>query len=306
MSIEIGEIKIIPNQLTIGAEINGLDLSRPLSDNDFNSIYQALLQYKVIYFRDQKISAEQQIEFAKKFGELEINPFRPQGEGKPELQIIKNDKNNPVLSTDVWHSDLTFREKPTKFTILRCLEVPEQGGDTLWSDMCAAYEGLSESVKNFISELEAIHDFKNFRVLYRGTAEKREELHKMEEMFPNPTHPVIITHPETLQRVLFVNRQFTVRIKGMSDYESRNVLELLYDQASVPEYQFRLKWYPGTIAIWDNRLCQHYAVNDYYPKLRHMERVAILGDSIPYFDPQAKSTMEYTSINRVHAVEGLH
>lgn len=304
--MEMSKIEVVPNQLTIGAEIKGLDLTRPLSDNDFNSIYQALLQYKVIYFRDQKITTDQHIDFSKKFGELEINPFRPQGEGKPELQIIKNDKNNPVLSTDVWHSDLTFREKPTKFTILRCIEIPEQGGDTLWSDMCAAYEGLSESIRNFISELEAIHDFKNFRVLYRGTAQKREELHKMEDMFPNPSHPVIITHPETLQRVLFVNRQFTVRIKGMSDDESRKVLEMLYEQASVPEYQFRLKWHPGTIAIWDNRLCQHYAVNDYYPKLRHMERVAILGDSVPYFDPQAKANIECPSINRVHAVEGLH
>jgi len=306
MSMEKGKIVVVPNQPSIGAEITGLDLARPLSDDDFNFVYQALLTYKVIYFRDQNITTDQHIEFAKKFGEPEINPFRPQGEGKPELQIIKNDENNRVLSTDVWHADLTFREKPTKFTILRCLEVPTQGGDTLWSDMCAAYEGLSESIRNFITELEAIHDFKNFRVLYRGTAEKREELHKMEEMFPNPTHPVIITHPETNQRVLFVNRQFTLRIKGMSDYESRKILELLYDQASVPEYQFRLKWHPGTVAIWDNRLCQHYAVNDYYPSLRHMERVAIVGDAAPCFDANAKPKQKYHSIKRVHAVEGLH
>ncbi len=125
-------------------------------------------------------------------------------------------------------------------------------------------------------------------------------------MFPNPTHPVIITHPETQQRVLFVNRQFTVRIKDMSDYESRKLLDLLYDQASVPEYQFRLKWRPGTVAIWDNRLCQHYAVNDYYPNLRHMERVAIEGDVIPYFNADAKPDPKYPSIRRVHAVEGMH
>ncbi len=300
------DIDIIARQPTIGAEIKGLDLSGPLSTDEFNIVYQALLSYKVIYFRDQNINTDQHLALAKQFGELEVNPFRPQGEGRPALQIIKNDKDNRVLSTDVWHADLTFREKPTKFTILRCLEIPPQGGDTVWADMCAAYDGLSESMKNFVCGLEAIHDFKNFRVLYRGTEEKRQELHKMEDMFPNPTHPVIITHPETQQRVLFVNRQFTVRIKDMSDYESRKLLDLLYDQASVPEYQFRLKWRPGTVAIWDNRLCQHYAVNDYYPNLRHMERVAIEGDVIPYFNADAKPDPKYPSIRRVHAVEGMH
>jgi len=299
-------MEIIANQPTIGAEIKGLDLSRPLSTAEFDNVYQALLSYKVIYFRDQNISPDQHEALAKQFGELEVNPFRPQGEGRPALQIIKNDQDNPVLSTDVWHADLTFREKPTKFTILRCIEIPAQGGDTLWSDMCAAYDGLSDSMKKFVCSLEAIHDFKNFRVLYRGTEEKRQELHRMEDMFPNPAHPVVISHPETKQRVLFVNRQFTVRIKDMSDYESRKVLDLLYDQASVPEYQFRLKWHPGTIAIWDNRLCQHYAVNDYYPNLRHMERVAIEGDAVPHFDADAIPEQKYRTIRRVHAVEGLH
>jgi taurine dioxygenase len=128
----------------------------------------------------------------------------------------------------------------------------------------------------------------------------------MEKMFPNPLHPVIITHPETFQRVLFVNRQFTLRIKGLSDDESRSLLELLYGQASVPEYQFRLKWQPGTVAIWDNRSCQHYAVNDYYPNNRHMERVAVAGNTEPYFDASVTPVREPTRINRAHVIEGLH
>jgi taurine dioxygenase len=128
----------------------------------------------------------------------------------------------------------------------------------------------------------------------------------MEDMFPNPLHPVVITHPQTLQRVLYVNRQFTLRIDGMPELEGRNILEILYEQAKVPEYQFRLSWQPGTLAIWDNRLCQHYAVNDYYPYRRHMERVAIAGDVAPYLDLEARPIEDFASITRIHAYEGVH
>lgn len=299
-------IDVIRCQPSIGAEIRGVDLSKTIMTSVFKDIYSALLEYKVLFFRNQKMTAEQQIHLGKQFGPLETNPFRPQGEGRPELQIVKNNRDNPVLSTDVWHSDLTFRSKPTKFTILYCLEIPEFGGDTIWANMCAAYDGLSESMRNFIISLSATHDFKNFRVLFKNNLEKQGELQRMEKMFPNPIHPVVITHPETLQRVLFVNRQFTLRIEEMNDDKSSELLEILFDQSSIPEYQFRLKWQPGTVAIWDNRSCQHYAVNDYYPNNRHMERIAVAGDKAPYFDVSAKPSQEYNKIFRVHAMEGLH
>lgn len=296
-------MEIIRCQPTIGAEIRGVDLAQPLSRETFGAIHAALLEHKIVFFRDQRISADEQVEFARRFGPLEVNPFRPQGENSPELQIIRNDGDNPVLSTDVWHADLTFREKPTKFTILRCLEMPACGGDTLWADMCAAYDGLSEPLRTLVTGLGAVHDFKNFRVLFRGDPGKREQLARMEEMFPNPTHPVVITHPETGRRVLFVNRQFTLRINGMNADESRQLLEILYQQASVPEYQFRLRWRPGTLAVWDNRSCQHYAANDYYPQRRHMERVAVAGDARPRFDPQALPSGDHATIRRVHAFD---
>lgn len=298
--------EVIPCQRTIGAEIRGVDLLRPLSDSAFDAIYNALLRFKVIFFRDQPITTEQHVEFARRFGPLEQNPFRPQREDIPELQIIRNNKDNPVLSTDVWHADLTFREFPTKFTILRCLQIPERGGDTMWADMCAAYDGLSPKLREFITGLTATHDFKNFRVLYKGDAQKRAQLLQMEEMFPNLSHPVVINHPQTGQRVLFVNRQFTLHIDDLSDLESRNILEILYHQSSVPEYQFRLTWKPDTLVVWDNRHCQHYAVNDYYPYPRHMERVAVAGDARPAFDPAARPVQEYATISRVHAHAGLH
>ncbi|MEX0732123.1 MAG: TauD/TfdA family dioxygenase [Aquisalimonadaceae bacterium] len=270
--------EIEPIGRTIGAEIHGLDLTRPISSDTFASLEAALIEHKVIYMRDQHMDTARHVEVGRMFGELEVHPFRPQGEF-PEIMKLDNHKDNPVLSTDVWHSDTTFRRCPTKYSILRCLRIPKTGGDTLWADMTAAFNGLSDTMKTVLEQLDAVHDFKNFRALYTGgSPEKQEELRKMEELYPNPTHPVIRTHPVTGQKVLFVNGNFTLRIAGMHDDESQALLELLYRQAQVPEYQFRLRWKPGTIVFWDNRSTQHYASNDYYPDRRTMERVAVVGD----------------------------
>jgi taurine dioxygenase len=144
--------------------------------------------------------------------------------------------------------------------------------------MCAAYDGLSAPLKNMVDGLEAVHDFKNFRALFTNSEQDRQRLRQMEALYPNPTHPVVRTHPVTGRKALYVNRQFTLRITGLKERESQALLELLYEQAQVPEYQFRLRWKPHTIALWDNRSTQHYAANDYYPNRRHMERVAVIGD----------------------------
>ncbi len=262
---------------TIGAEIRGLDLSQPLDAETFAALEAVLIEHKMIFLRDQHITTAQHVAFGELFGALEVHPFRPEGEF-PQIMVLDNHKDNPVLSTDVWHSDTTFRECPTKYSILRCLEMPKVGGDTLWADMCAAYEGLSEPIRKLIDGLTAVHDFKNFRALYGSGDEDQAKLRRMEKLYPNPTHPVVRTHPVTGRKVLYVNPQFTLRINGMSEGESKALLELLYEQVHVPEYQFRLRWKPGTIALWDNQSTQHYAANDYYPNRRHMERVAVIGD----------------------------
>lgn len=268
---------ITPIGPTIGAEVTGLDLHQPLDDAAFAAFEAALIQHKVLFARDQFLSTEEHVALGRRFGELEVHPFRPEGQF-PEIMVLDNHKDNPVLSTDVWHSDTTFRQCPTRYSILRCLEMPAVGGDTLWADMAAAYDGLSEPLKTLIDGLEAVHDFKNFRVLFAKDAEGRERLKRMEELYPNPTHPVVRTHPVTKRKILYVNPQFTLHIKGLKERESRALLELLYEQAHVPEYQFRLRWAPGMIAFWDNTSTQHYAANDYYPNRRHMERVAVIGD----------------------------
>jgi len=270
-------LDIEPIGPTIGAEIRGLDLSQKLDDATHQAFEAALVEHKVVYLRDQTLTTAQHVAFGKRFGDLEVHPFRPEGEF-PEIMVLDNHKDNPVLSTDVWHSDTTFRECPTKYSILRCLQIPRRGGDTLWADMAAAYDGLSDTLKGLIDGLEAVHDFRNFRVLFTSSEEDQKKLRRMEEVYPNPTHPVVRTHPVTGRKILYVNPQFTIGIKGMKENEGRALLELLFEQAHVPEYQFRLRWKPGTLAMWDNASTQHYAANDYYPNRRHMERVAVIGD----------------------------
>jgi taurine dioxygenase len=262
---------------SLGAEILGVDLKAPMDDDAFAAFEAALVEHKVLAVRDQFLTTEQHVAFSRRFGELEVHPMRPQGQF-PEILVLDNHKDNPVLSTDVWHSDTTFRKTPTKYTILRCEIMPEFGGDTLWANMEAAHDGLSDTFRAMISGLRAVHDFQNFRVLFKNTEEDRIKLHRMEDMFPNPSHPVVRTHPVTGRKSIYVNPQFTLRIEGLEPAESLAILDVLFAQARVPEYQFRIRWTPGTIVFWDNRSTQHYAANDYYPQRRRMERTAVVGD----------------------------
>lgn len=261
----------------LGAEISGVDLREPLPPATLHAFEAALIEHKVIMLRDQHLTTAQHVALSRQFGDLEVHPMRPQGEF-PEILVLDNHKDNPVLSTDVWHSDTTFRQNPTKYTILRCQIMPKLGGDTLWANMEAAYEGLSQPFKTMIEGMRAVHDFQNFRVLFKNTDEDKAKLRKMEDLFPNPSHPVVRTHPVTKRKCIYVNPQFTVRIEGLKAAESRAILDVLFAQAQVPEYQFRLRWAPGTIVFWDNRSTQHYAANDYYPQRRRMERTAVIGD----------------------------
>jgi taurine dioxygenase len=263
---------------SLGAEVHGLDLKEPMDPATFQAFEAALTEHKVLVLRGQNLTTDQHVRMSRLFGELEVHPMRPQGEF-PEILVLDNHKDNPVLSTDVWHSDTTFRRNPTKYTILRCQIMPKLGGDTLWANMEAAYEGLSETFKAMIGGMRAVHDFQNFRVLFKNTDEDRAKLRKMEELFPNPSHPVVRTHPVTRRKCIYVNPQFTLRIEGLEPAESRAILDVLFAQAQVPEYQFRLRWAPGTVVFWDNRSTQHYAANDYYPERRRMERTAIVGDA---------------------------
>jgi len=265
---------------SIGVEVHDIDLSKPMDSATLAALRQTLLDWKVIFFRDQNITTEQHLAFARNFGELEVHPFAPQKEGFPEILPITHDENNKGKENK-WHSDVTWRECPSLGSILRAIEVPEVGGDTLFSDMYAAYDNLPEDIKEMIDGKTAIHDFAHFRVSMRNRGASEEEIEAMNKKYPMVEHPVVRTHPETGRKGLYVNVAFTQHIVGMEKEKSDALLAYLYAQAAIPEYQCRFRWKANSLAFWDNRACQHYAASDYWPAVRRMERATIIGDR-PY------------------------
>jgi taurine dioxygenase len=271
-------IEVKPINGCIGAEICGADLGR-LDDTGFQVIHDALVAHGVIVLRDQDITLEQQMAFGRRFGPLVVHPFSPNLDDKPEVIVLDYSADNPPALTDIWHADETYRAAPPMATMLRARIVPEIGGDTVFASMTAAYQGLSSRMQSYIHGLEALHDIKPFRSLFTRSEAHRRKLWEIEEQFPNPWHPVVRVHPVSGRRVLYVNPQFAIRIKGVSDDESQTILQFLFRQAQIPEYQLRVKWRPDTVVMWDNRSVQHYAPHDYYPQRRTMERVTIAGDA---------------------------
>jgi taurine dioxygenase len=272
-------IGVRPLSPMIGAEIDGVDLRETLEDAVVADLRAALLRHRVIFFRDQDISVEQHIAFARRFGDLEIHPATPKDQPNPEVLHIAHDDKNKGRENQ-WHSDVTWRAEPSLGSILRARVVPEVGGDTLFACMVAAYEGLSPAMKDWVCTLTAVHDIA--RVFAKRLGKTTEELHAQ---YPPMEHPVVRTHPETGERALYVNTGFTSHIKGLSAKESDWLLAHLYAQAAIPEYQCRFRWRANSIAFWDNRAGQHYAASDYFPAYRAMERVTIAGDR-PFFDPE--------------------
>ena len=257
---------------TLGAEITGVDLTAELPDAVIAELQRALDEYKVIFFRDQPLTSEQHVAFASRFGPLEIHPFIPSNTGVPEL--VRFEKTAEVAGYEnSWHHDVTWREIPSMGAILHGIEIPPIGGDTLFSDMCAAYDGLDEDLKDQISTMTAEHDFmKSF-----GASVAPERLEETRLRYPIVEHPVVITHERTGRKLLYVNRNFVNRIVGLDADESDQILERLCQQASIPEHQVRFHWKPDSIAFWDNRAVQHYASSDYWPQRRVMERASITG-----------------------------
>lgn len=270
--------KFEPRRLSpaIGAELIGADLAN-FDDTLIEEVRAALLKYQVVFFRDQHdLTRERHIDFANQFGDLEIHPATPKGQPDPEVLRIAHGENSKGQENN-WHSDVTWRAEPSLGSILRAIELPNIGGDTLFSNMVLAFQDLDEELKERLRNMTAIHDIA--RVFSRRLQKDASALH---EKFPPQEHPVIRTHPETGEQVLYVNVAFTDHIVGMDRAESDELLKYLYHRAWLPEYQCRFRWAPGSLAFWDNRACQHYAASDYFPNVRIMERVTVAGDR-PFF-----------------------
>jgi len=266
--------RLSPN---IGAILHDIDLREGLDNGTRDAVYQALLDHGVIFFRDQDISTEQHLAFSRLFGGLEVHPFANHKTGFPEVIEIHHNETSK-RGQNLWHSDVTWRQEPSLGSVLRALQVPDVGGDTLWANMELAYVSLDDEIKEKIDDLTAIHDFVPFRIGLRKRGASEAEIEEFNKNYPIAEHPVVRTHPDTGRKSLYVNCAFTIGIKDMADEQAQPLLEMLYRQAAIPDYQCRFKWQPNSIAFWDNRATQHYAAFDYHPAVRNMERVTIAGD----------------------------
>ena len=263
----------------IGAEIEGVDISRPLSAAQLTEVQRALAENLVIFFRDQHPTPEQHLAFGRLFGGLHVHPAAPHAPGHPELMIIQADENSPRANGEVWHSDVSCDAEPPMGSILYIHTCPPQGGDTLFASMYAAFDALSDRMKHYLRGLTAIHDGEH---VYRGTYANLGV--KDKPQYQRSAHPVVRTHPVTGREALYVNRGFTNRIVGIPVDESDAVLRYLFEHIENPLFQCRFRWQAHSIAFWDNRCAQHKALWDYWPLTRSGFRVTVAGDA-PFHRP---------------------
>jgi taurine dioxygenase len=279
-------MRIEPLTCALGAELLDVSLANAAHDAGlFEAIKAELLRHKVLFLRDQDISRADHVRFARRFGELEDHPVAGSDPDHPGLVRIYKSPDQPNdRYENSWHTDATWREAPPMGCVLRCVECPPVGGDTMWANMALAYEKLPQDVKDEIAPLRARHSIE----ATFGAAMPLEKRLALHAQFPDAEHPVVRTHPETGEKVLFVNgftTHFTnyhtpARVRVGQDYTQgrTQLLDYLISQAAIPEYQVRWRWQPNSVAIWDNRATQHYAVMDYPPCHRKMERAGIIGD----------------------------
>lgn len=269
-------MEIIPQASTLGAEIRGIDLSAKISDSLYEKINQAFLDYQVIFFRDQELSHRQYQDFASRFGPLQEYMFADGIDGYPFItEIVKTETETESFGS-FWHSDSTYLERPPKATMLYAMQVPPRGGDTLFADMLAVYENLSAGMKKALEGLKVVNSASvvaRDEDIYQQLKSKNSDKKNQQAI-----HPLIRTHGETGNKAIYVNAIHSLRIDGMTVAESQPILQYLFERVEIPEYSFRLHWQQYTLALWDNRCTQHYALNDYHGYRRVMHRIIIQGE----------------------------
>lgn len=269
----------------IGVEVSGIDLRQPMSEEQTRELRQALVAHKVLVFREQNITPAQHVAFARRFGELELHPVFPHHPDHAELVLLGGNSKIPGTE-NVYHTDVSWRDTPSMASVLRCVECPEVGGDTVWINMEQAYEQLPETRKQQIASLYAVHDILPSFGARMTPAQQAQARGK----YPPVVHPVVRTHPESGRKILYVNETFVTHFANFSSHfdsfrsaneihaQQQDLMNYLLRQPAILEYQMRLHWEPNTIAMWDNRSTQHYAIQDYFPAVRRMHRATVKGD----------------------------
>jgi taurine dioxygenase len=272
-------IAVRPVSTAVGAEILGLDLADTLPDATVDAIRNALFQHGVVFFRDQKLTPEQHVAFAERFGVINVNRFFKTVDGHPTIAEVRKEPDQVGNIGGGWHTDHSYDQAPAMGSILYAREVPETGGDTLFSSMYAAYDALSDGLKQTLEGLQALHSSRHvFGVeAYAGRGDLKGRYLNPEAATQDAVHPVVVRHPGSGRKALYVNSAFTVRFVGWTDEESRPLLQHLYQHAARPEFTYRFQWREGSLAFWDNRCTWHYALNDYHGHRRLMHRITVEG-----------------------------
>ena len=267
-------IDIHPLTGAIGAEILNIDLTADHPEQTWLEIAEAFREHGVIFFRDQKLTPEDQIKFTNRFGTMSPSKLFTPVPGYPEMEEVRKEPDAKRAIGDVWHSDQTYREAPTRGTVLYCLESPTHGGDTSFLSMAKAYDALSDGLKHTLEGLRAIHsNAEPLAAMRHGSPGREHRVQKREET--EVSHPVVIRMPENGRKVLFVNPSKTMRFEGWTEQESDALLEYLYRHSERPEFQCRFRWQEGSLAFWDNYQVWHYATNDYHGQRRVMHRTTV-------------------------------
>ena len=271
-------LEVSPTSGALGAVIEGVDLAAPLDDADIAEMRGALNDHGVIFFRDQTLTPDQHLAFARRFGQVDVNRFFKAVPGHPEIAEVRKEPEQTVNIGGGWHTDHSYDQEPALGSILLAREVPRRGGDTVFACMNRAYEALSDGLKQTLEGLRAVHSSRH--VFGAGSDYLKglnDRLGNSQAATQDAVHPVVLRHPESGKKILYVNSAFTTHIQGWTAEESAPLLTYLYQHAARPEFQYRFQWHEGSIAFWDNRATWHYALNDYQGARRVMHRITVAG-----------------------------
>ncbi len=276
----MSDLELKPLSGGLGCEILNVDLAGNLSNRDFSEIRRAFFDYGVIFFRDQELAPEDHVSFAQRWGPIVINRFFTPVEGHPQIAEVRKEKDQKINIGGGWHTDHSYDQEPAMGSILYALEVPDCGGDTLFANMYMAYDTLSDGLKETLRGLRAVHSSRHVfgeQAKYFGEEDIKTRIGNAQAALQDSVHPVVITHPDSGRKALYVNPGFTLHFEGWTPEESKPLLDFLYAHAARGEHTCRFRWQEGSIAFWDNRATWHYALNDYQGKFRLMHRITIEG-----------------------------